>query len=158
MICNFCWLLGIRFAGALTAENEPTAGGSSLSRFQPLLGSQARVSGHINSFLPPGFVLYFCRRLLTLLERFSTRLQRKLGTGQPLVMPGMPSTQHWIHAAGLIERLPVWLQRTVMFQEAWVEWRQKGQIIFCQSLEYYRSTLNYMWWSEWLMQTSKARL
>lgn len=47
------------FVGASVAENEPAAGGSSLSRCQPPLGSQATISGHINDFLPPGFVLYF---------------------------------------------------------------------------------------------------
>lgn len=44
------------------SENEPTAGGSSLSLFQSLRGSQVRISGLINGFLLPGFVLYFCRR------------------------------------------------------------------------------------------------
>lgn len=78
------------------AENESTAGGSSLSRFQPLLGSQARISGHINnSFLPPWiYSIFLQKRVLTLPERFSTRLQRKLGTGRLLVMPSMPSARH----------------------------------------------------------------
>lgn len=66
MICNFCWLLWIWFAGALVTENEPAAGGSSLSRFQPPLPSQATLSGHMNDFLPPGFVLCFCRKELWL--------------------------------------------------------------------------------------------
>lgn len=50
MICSLCWLLWIWFAGDLVVENEPTAGGSSLSFFQPLLHSKARLSGHINVF------------------------------------------------------------------------------------------------------------
>lgn len=40
--------------------------------------------------------MFLQKRDLTLLKRFSTRLQRKLGTRQLLLMPGMPSHTFWL--------------------------------------------------------------
>lgn len=154
MICNFCWLLSIWFAGASVAENEPAAGGSSLSRFQPLLGSQATISGHLNDFLRPGFVLYFCRKQLWLSWKdFLLDFKESLVLGnswwcqvaQTCILASLEDCLY-----GCREQ---WCSRKLGYNE-----EERGIYVFCQSLGYHKHILSYVWWSESLMQISEARL